>query len=209
MTKTVLYVVCACCVVGGVGCVALSEWVTPATIDQRAVEFAEESGVVGEGTFEGYPNLDKANRLANAVLAAYEINDLVLEQLQENNNLNYTLLNEVVVRNQKQAQAREEMLFSEQGLLSLGLAAFGISVPAGLFGLSRKRTGDWTPQEHETALGAIKGTVTDKDRQMLELVRGVQKFLDVSESGKELKLSLEAAQSADTRIRVAQLKATI
>lgn len=209
--KTLTYILCTIMIVAGLGCAAMSHYVTPASINTKAVDYAVEAGVVEPNDFSGYQNLEKAIRLELAVKNAYEVNSLALQQMAEKNQLDYNLLNDLVVRNVELARQREEMLFSESGLLAMGLSLAGVGGFTGLIGLMRKRPGDLTPAEQEQVLGTIKGEVTNKERQILELVRGVQAFLDVEDTGaaQHLKTKLASAQSADTKETVARIKTTL
>jgi len=133
---------------------------------------------------------------------------LALEQLQEKNSLDYSLLNDVVVKNLEVANAREEMLFSETGLLSMGLGLAGFGGLGGLLGLMRKRPGDWTKDEVDNALADANIETTKKESQIYELVKGVQEFINAGK-GEELKSVLAKNQSADTKKTVATIKATL
>jgi len=79
----------------------------------------------------------------------------------------------------------------------------------------RKRPQDVTPEDVESLLADLNVELSDKDRQLIELIRGVQAFMDAapSESGDviiaELKKYLSTAQSTDTKIKVAETKATL
>ena len=114
-------------VILGVGCAAISEYVTPATVDSRAVEYAAKSGVADANSFRGFANLEKAMRLEVAVDAAYEVNSLAITQMAEKNKLDYNLLRGVVDRSLEIARSREEQLFGPTGLLSMGLRWSGRS----------------------------------------------------------------------------------
>ncbi len=195
----------------GIGCASLSEYLAPAAIDQQAVEYAASAGVAEPNDFAGYANLEKAIRLETAVASAYEVKALALTQMQEKNKLDYEILRGVVATNSAAARDRETQLFGETGLLSLGMTALGFGGLTGLLGLMRKRPGDITTQEMEQAVASIKGEVTTKDKQIIEIVKGVQKFLDKnpkgSISGDELRACLGEAESMDTKQTVAVAKA--
>jgi len=194
----------------GVGCAALSEYITPASIDQKAVEYAVNAGVVTAEEFKGFANLEKAIRLETAVDNAYEIKTLALDQMKQKNQLDYGILKDVVTCNSQIAREREEKLFGETGLLSTGLTALGFGAFTGVLGLMRKRPGDVTQQEMEKVVADVKGEVTTKDRQMIEIIKGVQKFINIGSNGADiLKECLTAEQSADTRQTVAIVKATL
>jgi hypothetical protein len=211
LSHALLVLLTLLCVAAAVGCAAVSEYVTPAQIDQRAVDYAASAGIVDPNDYGGYGNLLKAVRLQTAVQAAYEVNSLQLQQMQERNELDYGLLNEVVSRNTKIAQAREEMLFSEKGLISLGLGLAGMGGLGGFLGLMRRRPGDVTQAEMRSALADAGVSVGKKEEQMLEIILGVQAFLrahqtEVAGGGKaddavaaQLKEFLDKAESKSTR----------
>lgn len=217
-------IVASILIAGGIGCAALSNLVTPATIDKGAVKYAAAAGVIDANDFKGYANLDKAVRLKAAVDAAFKVKDLALNQMIEKNKLDYAQLSNVANSNMQLAQAREKQLFGPTGLLTMGLSLLGVGGLGGVIGLARKRPGDITPQEMEAALADVKGEVTAKDQQFLELVKGVQLFLNahkvaVSNDGPnpskvddaiavELKKALDGVQSVTTRQAVAAVKVT-
>ena len=214
--KTTLTLLCIAALAIGVGCASLSEYVTPANIDRQAVTYAVNAGVADANDYDGYANLEKAIRLEVAVANAYEVKTLALAQMQEKNQLDYGILRGVVTNNTKIARAREEQLFGETGLLSVGLSALGAGGLAGIVGLMRRRPGDITPQEMEQAVVSIKGEVTTKDRQIIELIRGVQKFIDKNRDSDsigyvvdELKAYLGESQSMGTKQAVASVKAAM
>jgi len=210
--KTILSIICILALALGIGCASLSDYITPATVDQQAVAYAVSAGVVEPNAFKGYANLEKAIRLELAVQNAFEIRDLALVQMKEKNQLDYGILRGVVVGNTKVARAREEQLFGETGLLSMGLSLFGIGGLGGLLGLMRRRPGDITPQEMEQALIEVKGEVTTKDRQFIEVVKGVQGFLDMHQKeaiAMELKAYISKARSVDTKQAIAVAKTVI
>lgn len=210
MKKIVAVVILAVMAMTGLGCVALSALVTPGTIDQKAVGYAVAAGVADANDYTGYRNLAMARRLEADVSAAYEVNTLHLQQLQEKNELDYSILNEVVTRNVKTAELREDLLFSETGLLSTGLAALGVGGLGGFLGLMRKRPGDVSRAEMDTALADAGVEMGQKEQQLAETVLGVQAFLNTWTGGKEagdrLKSCLSQAQSTETKKAVAILK---
>ena len=211
MKKVIAVVLLAILGLTGLGCVAVSKYATPATVDQAAVKYAAEAGVIDANSYRGYANLEKAERLERALESAYKLYTLGIEQARERHELDYGILAKISAANTKRGQATEAALFSERGLIPLvaGLAGFGGL--GGLIGLLRKRPGDITPVEMESALTSAGMDVQDKERQMLEIVAGVQAFLskpEVSDEAKGgLKDSLTMAQSGDTRKVIAALKA--
>lgn len=209
----VVAIVASILLAGGIGCSALSTMLTPAHIDRQAVTYAASAGVVDANDFDGYGNLEKAIRLKAAVDAAFEVKELSYKQMQEKNRLDYSQLSQVASANMEAARAQEEMLFGETGLLSMGMGLLGVGGLGTMIGLMRKRPGDITPQEMEKAVADIKGEVTTKDRQFLELVKGVQVFLTAHKTyGKddpvaaELKKALDGVQTTETRQAVAAAK---
>lgn len=193
----------------GIGCAAFSTLVTPATINKQAVTYAAKAGVIDPNDFRGYANLDKAIRLKAAVDAAFRVNELSLTQMMEKNRLDYAQLLEVADTNMKASMASEEQLFGEKGLLSMGLGLLGVGGLGAVLGLMRKRPGDITPQEMEQAVVSIKGQVTDKERQLIEVVKGIQVVLNAHPKGDpvgdEIRIALQK-QSIDTRQAVAVAK---
>ncbi len=195
-----------------VGCVALSESLTPATIDQRAVEYVVESGVAQPEEFAGYGNLHKARRLEALVTAAHQTNQFAFQKLSEGDLLTYTQLNQIAVHNRQQAAALEASIFSGEGLLPLLAGMAGAGTLTGLIGLMRKRPGDITPEEMEQAIADVKGKtveeLTEKDKQILELVQSVAaifKNLDTAKQ-QEIKTVLNGIQDTSTQNAVDALK---
>jgi hypothetical protein len=213
MLKNVLLVVASLAMLAGIGCAALSEYITPATVDPKAVAYVEKAGVADANDFAGWPNMEKAIRLDAAVGAAYEVTSLALTQMVEKNELDYGILKAAVANNLKTARDREEKLFGETGLLSTGLTALGFGTLTGFVGLMRKRPGDISSQEMESVVAEVKGEVTDKDRQLIEVVKGVQKILDAypktNTFGAELRAALSSSESADTKQAIAVAKTTL
>jgi len=196
------------------GCAAVSELVTPATVDQKAVNYAAEAGVIDANEFAGYGNLYKANRLKDAVDTAFQVKSLSIKQMQERNELDYNALNEVVTANRVAAMQREEALFGEKGILPLAAGLLGFGGLTGAIGLLRKRPGDLTPIEVQQAVveatGEADAEAANRARQFAEVVKGVQTFLDRHKTdaiGAELKAALSAMQSDDTKREVAVIKA--
>ena len=209
--KKLVYVFSALMLIGAVSCASLSSLITPATIDKKAVKYASDAGVIDAKDFEGYGNLDKADRLVKAVWDAHKTIDLRLTHEIEENNLTVMVLDEAVVSNRKEAIEREENIFGPSGFLTLGLTALGVGPLAGIIGLMRKRPGDWTPQEMEATLGEVKGEVSQKDKNIIEIVKGVQKVLETcdKENADIYKKILAMAQSSDTKELIAKIKTTL
>jgi len=197
-------------IIGGIGCASLSHYVTPASIDKRAIDYAAKAKIVEPNAFSGYANLDKAIKLENAVGDAHAKNQLELMQLIDKDSLDYAQLNNITSSNRQIAQVREEQLFGPEGLLTMGLSMAGFGTLTGLIGLMRKRPQDITPEELKQAVAGKDAELTDKEKQFVELVKGIQNFINVSPGNSEvLKTELSKVQSANTKTEVAKVKATI
>jgi len=212
--KTATIIISLLLMVAGFGCASLSSLITPAPFDNKALEYAAEAEVVEPTAFAGYSNLDKAMRLEEAVDHAHEVNQLMIQQMMEKDQLDYAQLSDIVIQNRVIGQKREEMVFAEDGLLTLGLSMAGFGGLTGLIGLMRKRPQDMTQDEVEEAFTDIQGLNDDKDRQLLELVKGVQGVLDMAgekDNGllKTAKMLLGNSQSTDTKMKVGEIKATL
>ena len=210
-THVFLILLSLAAITGGMGCVALSEIVTPAAIDQRAVGYAAAAGVADANDFAGYGNLAKATRLTGAVADAHQVNQMALAQRIEADTLAYSQLIDATVNNRTAAMQRENQLFGEKGLLSMGLSLAGFGTLTGVVGLMRKRPGDITPEEMKQAIAGEGAKLTEKEKQFAELVKGVQGYLDhpivADSSGAVLKGELAKATSDATKKAVAVLKA--
>ena len=180
---------------------------TPTPIDKTAVKFAADAGVIDANDYKGWPNLLKARSLQQAVRAAYEVNHLGLSQLMESNELDYRTLDKVARRNTEIGEAREEIAWGETGIALGLLTAGGFGGFLGLLGLMRKRPGDLTKEDHEKALGDAGIELKDRDRQLLEVVQGVKKFMDAGKPGTDdLKVALKGTTNSDTRAKIAALR---
>jgi len=224
--KYVLYILCGLMVIAGIGCAALSQMVTPADLDQNAINYVIDSGVADTTDFDGYHNLAMALQLDDFLNQAYQVKSLLLKQQLETNELEYSLASKSMAANINTAKQREEMLFSEQGLLSMGLGLAGFGGLTGILGLMRKRPGDWTKDEVDNVLADANIETTKKESQFIELVKGIQAFIDTFDDNEvtdqktasefmsnsvvaRLKVALNAEQSADTKKNVASVKATL
>ena len=194
------------------GCVALSSYITPAEIDQDAVNYV--AGVVAAPSdYSGYSNMTKAEQLRKDVNATHLIIQQDLQHEMQKDDLEHSIHQEVTTSNYTVAQQREEMLFGETGLLSLGLSMAGFGSLTGLLGLSRKRPGDVTAPEMEQAVATATGKTTAelsvKEKQFVQLVKGVQAFMTTNQgtlADKELKTAMNEAQDKDTQAAVAVVK---
>lgn len=209
--QKVMVVISLVLIMLGLGCTAMSRYVTYAEIDRDAVEYAVDTGVADVNDYDDWwTNIVMVERLKSDVDSGHKIIQLNLKQLIQKDDLEYSIHKDVVATDLAIGLQREKLLFGETGLLSLGLSMVGFGGLTGLLGLMRKRPKDWTPEEVESTLVQVKGEVTEKDKQVLELVRGVQRFLDTSdeETGTKLKTYLAMSQSSTTRETVAKMKAS-
>jgi len=215
--KTVLAILSIMLIVIGMGCATLSSLITPAEVDKDALRYAIDAGVTGLSDYNAwYPNLAEAERLVKDVEAANLLNQQELQHLIERDNTQYGIYRGVTISNRQVGQQREEMLFGETGLMSLGLSMAGFGSLTGLLGLMRKRPGDITKPEMEQALATATGKTTEelslKQKQMIQLVKGVQAFMDVNTGTpevQELKTAMNSAQDKDTQAAVAVIKKTV
>lgn len=211
MKKVIIIVFSLLLVVGGLGCVTLSHLLTPTEVDKQAVAYAVEAGVAELKEYTGYPNLAKALKLQRDVDVAYTLNQFEYQQLMQKDSVEHGIHKGTTTFNSTIGLQREESFFGEKGLLSLGLSITGFGMFTGVIGLLRKRPNDWTPDEVETALAEVKDEVTEKDKQVIEIVRGVQNFLNISDKSvaKSLKTLLAMSQSSSTKETIATIKALI
>lgn len=211
ITHVFLVLLSVLAIAGSLGCVALSHIVTPADIDLRAVEYAATAGMIDANDFGGYGNLYKAMLLETAVGNAHEWNQVQMLQQIDIDNLEYAQIAKVTANNRRISAQREEQLFGEKGLLTLGLSMGGFGAIGGLVGMMRKRPGDVSPQELKQAIGGTEAKLTDKELQFAELVKGIQNFIDLDKTFPEtrsgLKTELAKTQSAETKKAVAAVKA--
>ena len=208
--KILISIICLTLMVGGCGMIALSELITPAEIDKQAVEYVVNSGVANEHDYLGYPNLGKARRLVVDVDSAHKVNVFYLQQKLAKDNLFYSVHRGVVQSNEQVAVEREQLWFGETGLLSMGLSMLGVGGIGSVIGLLRKRPGDFTPQDYETAVSAVKGKVSEKDKQLIDLVRGVQVFIDTyPDDAHIIKDIMDKNQDSTTQVAVAQIRASL
>lgn len=135
-----------------VGCLTLSESLTPAEIDRQAIDYAVTAGVA-EPTDLGwwlYPNLHTARKVANYVDYAYTTNQLGFQHQIESDESQYGFLRDRVARNIRTAEVTHESWFAPDGYLSMLLGAFGFSAGALLI----RRPGDVKPVKDSNAVEA-------------------------------------------------------
>jgi len=213
--KTITIIFSIILMTAGLGCVALSSYVTPADVDTKAVQYVVDAGIAELNDYKAwYPNLALAERLVDDLGAANLVNQQSLQQLMDKDNTMCGIYMGVAVTNRQSGRQREEAFFSEAGLLPMGMSMLGVGGFAGLLGLMRKRPGDITKPEMEQALATVQNKTTAeltlKEKQMIQLVRGVQAFLDspaaIGVSSEYLKAELNKAQDNDTRVAVSVIK---
>ena len=218
--KTLIAILSIMLIVIGMGCATLSSLITPAEVDRDALRYAIDSGVAELDDYNAwYSNLAEAERLVRDVDAANLLNQQGLQHLMDKDNTLHGIHRGVTVNNRQAGRQREETLFGETGLLSMGLSMLGAGGFAGLLGLSRKRPGDITKPEMEQALATATGKTTGelslKEKQMIQLVKGVQAFMDngggdgIDGGVKALKTAMNIAQDKDTQAAVAVIKKTV
>ena len=203
--------------VAGLGCAVLSQQITPAEVDQDAVWYTVDAGVARQSDYtkSWYPNMVDAARLKKDVDAAHNVNQQEILHLMDRDNLVYGIHKNITGNNLVMAQQREEMLFGETGLLSLGLSMAGFGAFTGLIGLARKRPGDITAPEMENALatatGRTEAELSIREKQFVQLVRGVQEYLEYkgahNNEHETLKAAMNKHQDIDTKAAVAAIKA--
>ncbi len=206
MKKLLAYVVLAAVVIGG-GCIGtLSEELTPGRVDPDVVAYNEEAGTGTAADYKGllFPSLASVKRLQTDFEAAVVVTNQELKHLVEQKQLQAKILKGVVTNDYDIAAAREEFLFNPTtGALAVGLSLLGVGA-GGYLGLMRKRPQDITPVEMEKALGEVKGEVSDKDRQIIQLVNGMKIILSGQPAAtqEEMKTVLKNTQLPETRAAV-------
>jgi len=218
-TRIIVIMLSLILMVVGVGCVAVSKFFTPADINKKAVEYVVKTRVADANDFNGWANLLKAIKLEKDEDSAHDIIQLMLEQEIQKDNLEYSIHRDVTANIRQIGEQRAEIVFGEKGLLTLGLSMAGFGGLTGLVGLMRKRPGDVTSQELglavEQATGKSNGDLLEKNKQLVEVVKGVQKFINTyrdTTDNKEavminnLKELSSKAQDTQTQIAVATIK---
>lgn len=198
----------------GLGCAALSYYITPAPKDEKAVKYVVDAGIAEAEDYAGYANLVKALQLQKDVDVAYEVIMFNLQQTIDSEELRHTILKKSTNANAKIGLDREAALFSEKGLLSFGLSLIGVSGFTGVLGLMRKRPGDWSKDEVDSAITEATGTtlaeLEAKNKHLTQVVKGISEFMKQYKGNEDVILALKAAcdkaQDTDTQIAVAGVK---
>ena len=220
--KKLMIVVSLVLIMLGLGCTAMSHYVTYAEIDRNAVEYAVDAGVAEPNDYDDWwTNIVTLERLERDVDGGHKIVQLNLKQLIQKDDLEYSLVKDTVASDLAVAFQREEMLFGKTGFLSLGLSMAGFGGLTGILGLMRKRPGDITAPEMEQALASATNKTSAellvKEKQFVQLVKGVQVFMvkyKNSTNGietallKDLKIAFNSKQDDDTKAAVAIVKVT-
>ncbi len=220
--KKVIAVVSLVLIISGLGCTAMSRYVTWAEIDRDAVKYAIDAGVVDVNDYDDWwTNIVMLERLERDVDGGHKIVQLNLKQLIQKDDLEYSIVKDTVSSDLAVAFQREKLLFGETGLLSLGLSMAGFGGLTGLLGLMRKRPGDITAPEMEQALisatGKTSAELSAKEKQFFQLVNGIKVFMNNYKNStdnkdivvmKALKDAMNAKQDADTQAAVAVIKKT-
>ncbi len=220
--RKLLMTISLVCILFGVGCAAMSHYATYTEIDRDAVKYAINSGMADANDYdEWWTNLVTANRLKRDVDGGHKIIQLKLKQLIQKDDLEYSIVEDAVANNLAIGLQREELLFGKTGLLSLGLSMAGFGGLTGILGLMRKRPGDITAPELEQAItsatGKTSADLSSKEKQFVQLVKGVQLFFDdyrdstsstQTDMLKALKVAMNVKQDTDTQAAVAVVKKT-
>lgn len=209
MKKIIAYVLLAVVLVGS-GCIGtISEHLTPGRCDPDVVAYNEEAGTGKAEDYKSflYPSLADLKRLQSDFDAAVALTEQELVHLAEQKQLQAKILRGVLTNDIEIAVAREEFIFNPTtGALAMGLSLLGVGA-GGYLGLMRKRPQDVTPVEMEKALGEVKGEVTNKDRQFIQLVASVKNVIDAQPNdaaANDVKKLLKATQLPETRAAVKQ-----
>lgn len=199
----------------GSGCItALSEHLTPTKNDREVIAYVEKVGTGRAADYKGFlfPSLATLRKLKHDFEAAVVMTNQELKHLAEAKKLEENILRGIVDNDIDIGEQREDNLYNPTtGAIAVGLSIFGIA-GGGMLGLMRKRPQDITRQDHEKALGDIKGKVTDRDRKIIALVASVKNVIDAqsSEEAKEdIKRILKTSQLPDVRATVKRALANI
>ena len=214
MRKVIAYVLLAVVLIGS-GCIsALSEHLTPGKNDKKVIAYVEKVGTGEANDYKGFlfPSLATLRQLKHDFEAAVVVTNQELKHLAESKKLEENILRGIVDYDVDIGEAREDALYNPTtGAIAVGLSLFGIA-GGGMLGLMRKRPQDITRDDHEKALGEIKGKVTDKDRKFIALVASVKNVIDAQpneEAKEDIRKILKNSQLADVRATVKRALASI
>lgn len=214
--KALLAIVSVILVVVGLACVPLSRYVTPGEVDKAAVRYVKAAGVADQNDYSGWwPNLADVERLDKDVDTAYTLNRQELDQAVQREDTRHGIHKKTTIINRQVAVQRERALFGPTGLIPLIMSMAGCGTLTGLVGLARKRSGDVTKLEMEqtlaTATGKTVAELSAKQKQFVQLVKGVGEFMDPRNGTSPdaiagLKVYMDKAQDNDTQAAVAVAK---
>jgi len=212
---TMVFLLCVALGIASVGCAALYEYVTPTTVNKQGIAYVEKAGVVEPGSLDGYESLYKAKQLKEALPKAHRKNMHELQQMVDDENLEWALLTDTISADVDVGESRGKALFAPGGLLTTLGAAFGMGGAGTVIGkLFMSKPGDVSGSQMEEAVAAVKGKVTEKDRQFIQVVKGVQTFMTAHQTveadgakkddaiATALKAALSSATDDDTKIAV-------
>ena len=219
MLRTIIVLLSLIAIVTGLGCATYSHLITPAEVDRDALRYAVDAGVADYNDYDAwYPNLDEATRLKGDVDSAHILKQQELQHKMEKDTTQYGIHQKVTTTNYQAAVQREEIWFGEKGIFSMILPMIGLSGATGVLGLMRKRPGDITKPEMEQALATATGKTSAelslKEKQFVQVVKGVQAYMDKPEyvnstEREDLVTELNKAQDKDTQAAVAVVKKTV
>lgn len=219
MKKNLMVVFCTVVMLGGLGCAAVSHYLTPTSVDEGGVDYVVERGGGDPNDYKSWlwPNLVDAQKLDRDLDLAHDKEQLRLRQLMDTDDQEYAGHKGVSTSNVTSGIQREGFLFGEKGILSMGLALLGVGGASGILGLMRKRPQDITRADFDKALASTKEeshlTLAEKEKHLTQLVKGIQKYMGTlnSDNGNlsQLKTILNETQDDDTRLAVKKIKQTI
>lgn len=217
MRKFLIILASVLMLVVGVGCATLSHLMTPTEVDQRSKNYVIEKGAGEEEDYRSWlwPNLADAQKLDEDLDIAHDMEQFRLQQELAKDTKDYSHCKKVSSQNVISGLQREEALFGEKGLLSLGLSLAGMGTLTGYLGLRRKRPGDLTPQDMEKALAEATGKTAEelsaKQKQFVQVISGVSTLMkdwktnspDLYEKAKAV---FNTTQDTETQVAVATAK---
>lgn len=213
MKKVIAYILLAIVLVGS-GCIGtVSEHLTPGRCDPDVIAYNEAAGTGRAEDYKSflYPSLADLKRLTTDLDAAIALTEQELIHLAEQKQLQAKILKGVVGNDIEIAIAREEFLFNPTtGALAMGLTLLGVGA-SGYLGLMRKRPQDVTPADLEKAVGEVKGEVTNKDRQIIQLVASIKNVIEAQPEANRAAIvkTLKDGQLPETRAAVKQALAQL
>lgn len=192
----------------GVGCLPLSYYLTPGECDEGAIKYVVDGGIAEPNDFRGWfgiPNLATTIKLDKAVDETNAITQQILTHEMEKDNLQHSIHSKAQKANVKVAKQREALLFGPKGIIPITLSILGASTLSGYAMLMRRKPGDVAKEEYEKLVSKYVG----KEGEMLELVRGIEKFkkiLPVSHKKKMKSIFNDAQNKQTTQVTVAKLR---